>query len=327
MRILPNIGAEQPLSDTSRLSSLHPFTERAMATLFPGVDHYLVDGTPIEPFHTQCDYLPETILRVIEPTAVLAFLNTSDVVKSANVERKELVGSRDAMTFHRRDWLFNYQLAQDTPWLGAAACFDFTLLSREEVIARARNVISQKPRLQENRTWKPFFSASGSGRCAGQGLDLGRDEENFILNTLHSGLILEPWVNRLKDLSTQLWLSDNEIHWLSSTVQKVSPAGRYLGLSATWTGTQCPVARNDVSLEATHLALAKEVWAQGYRGPLGIDGFDYRESCGSIEHRICEINARFTMGHLLIGIECTPSHQAHSPNEVVKLELKTHNSG
>ena len=233
---------------------------------------------------------------------LFAFINTNDVVELARREGRPLIGSANAMSFHSRDWLFEYQSAQNDPWLDVAFAYDFDTYTRDEIIELASTRVSQHPSLQQNRTWKPFLSASASGRCAGQGTELGQDEIQFIKNSQNTGLCLEPWVKRIRDYSSQFWLTESEIYWLSSTYQLVTPAGRYRGLETTRQLNRTPNFQPDDPIFNRHRALALELKRAGYSGPLGIDGFDY-ERQNKKEHRAaCEINARLTMAHLLLGM-------------------------
>ena len=322
MLIFPNVGAEQNLSDTSRLEALYPFVENAMGSLFPSLTHQLrTDGShPAHQLHRH--YLPQHIRTEIAPNSVFAFINTPEVIQFAEAESRPIVGSPRALTFHSRDWLFRLQAKENTPWVQSAACFDFTKIAREQVIKLAQDKVNETPALQQSRTWKPFLSASGSGRCAGSGTKLGDDEKQFVLNAKHTGLILEPWVLRGRDVSSQYWLSEQSVDWLSSTVQDLSPAGRYRGLSAVWTKVGHPVVRIGDEIEEAHHLLAQKVWEAGYRGPLGIDGFDYHDRDAAQVHRICEINARLTMGHLLIGLACSQSDGNEWAEPQSKLQLR-----
>ena len=322
MLIVPNVGAEQALADTSRLEALRPFVQSSMASLFPSMTHELQNGARLPKLEVKRQYLPTSLVDEIAPESLLAFMNTPDVVEYAATRNIPLVGSTQAMRFHSRDWLFRLQVAEETPWVTTAACFDFAQHTRTEVIALAQEKIHRTPALQRNRTWKPFLSANSSGRCAAIGTELGPDEKQFIINAEHTGLLLEPWATRTRDMSSQYWLSDRSVHWLSSTLQDVSPAGRYKGLTTTWTPASHPVVHIADDFEEAHHALARKVWDAGYRGPLGIDGFDYRDSDHAQIHRICEINARLTMGHLLIGLACSQGDELETSESQLKLQLQ-----
>ena len=164
---------------------------------------------------------------------------------------------------------FNYQSAQKDPWLDVAFAYDFDTHTRDDIIELASTRVSQHPSLQQNRTWKPFLSASASGRCAGQGAELGQDEIQFIKNSQSTGLCLEPWVKRTKDYSSQFWLTESEVYWLSSTYQLVTPAGRYRGLETTRQLNRTPIFQPDDPIFSRHRALALELKGAGYSGPAG----------------------------------------------------------
>ena len=305
MLLIPNLGAEQPLVNSDQLDTLRPFVLQAMQNL---VQNSKAQESRSQPQAlTGCDssYLPAELLAELPADGLFAFINTRDVVELARREGRPLIGSANALSFHSRDWLFNYQSAQKDPWLDVALAYEFDTYTRDDIIELASTRVSQHPSLQQNRTWKPFLSASASGRCAGQGAELGQDEIQFIKNSQSTGLCLEPWVKRTRDYSSQFWLTESEIYWLSSTYQIVTPAGRYRGLETTRQLNRTPNFQPDDPIFSLHRALALELKRAGYSGPLGIDGFDY-EGHNEKEHRAaCEINARLTMAHLLLGMAVT----------------------
>ena len=301
MVIIPNLGAEQPRTNSNHLDALRPFVERVMGILVPDQEHELWDGRKLGASKVIEAYLPPALREELACHAVFAFINTPEVLGEAAKRGLGLVGSPDAIRYHRRDWLFQKQASQNCTWNAQSCCFNFDVTSREEALSFANDQIRRTPALQINRTWKPFLSASGSGRCAGSGPELRADEEQFILKTPSIGLVLEPWVDRVSDFSSQYWLTNSKVYWLSSTSQKVSPAGRYLGLKTTWHGSRAPSCQTGGLFETSHHDLVQELWLDGYRGPLGIDGFTYHTRGREMRRDACEINARLTMAHLLIA--------------------------
>ena len=207
MLLIPNLGAEQPRVSSEQLDTLRPFVLQAMQNLVQSSKAQ--DSEKPTPTLAGYDnsYLPAELLAELPADGLFAFINTNDVVELARREGRPLIGSANAMSFHSRDWLFEYQSAQNDPWLDVAFAYDFDTYTRDEIIELASTRVSQHPSLQQNRTWKPFLSASASGRCAGQGTELGQDEIQFIKNSQNTGLCLEPWVKRTRDYSSQFWLT------------------------------------------------------------------------------------------------------------------------
>ena len=305
MLFIPNLGAEQPLANREHLDALRPFVIQAMGNL---VRNSWSEGSPSGsrvPGGYGHSYLPAELLNELPDDGLFAFINTDDVVELARREGRPLIGSAKAMSFHSRGWLYKHQSEQQDPWLDTAFAYDFDKYTRDDIIELASTRLRQHPSLRQNRTWKPFLSASASGRCAGQGVELGPDEIKFIKNSQNIGLCLEPWVQRTRDYSSQFWLTDTEVHWLSSTHQLVTPAGRYRGLETTCGTEQTPIFQVNDPIFSRHHALALELKREGYSGPLGIDGFDYHGHDGEERRAACEINARLTMAHLLLGKAAT----------------------
>ena len=305
MLFIPNLGAEQPLANREHLDALRPFVLRAMENLVRNSRYVDSLGESRVLGRYERSYLPAELLDKLPDDGLFAFINTNDVVELARKEGRPLIGSANAMSFHSRGWLYKYQSRQQDPWLDAAFAYDFDNYTRDDIIELASTRLRQHPSLQRNRTWKPFLSASASGRCAGQGTELGQDEIKFIKNSQSIGLCLEPWVRRTRDYSSQFWLTDTEVFWLSSTHQLVTPAGRYRGLETTCRTNHTPSFQLDDPIFSRHHALALELKREGYSGPLGIDGFDYRGYQGEERRAACEVNARLTMAHLLLGMAVT----------------------
>lgn len=327
MLIIPNLGAEQPLQNNAPVARLQPFAARAMASLFPKVEHNFgphgsVGERRIAPNQTQ-SYLPADIQELYEPNSVFAFLNTPEIVELARQRSTPLIGHPNALTFHRRDWLHLHLRDQEGFESSVEDCITLTFAgnSRESVITEAAQAIERTPSLQSNRTWKPYFSAGGSGRCAGQGPTLSSEELRFLRDTTHIGLCLEPWRQRTRDYSSQFWLTDNGVAYLSSTIQYTTPAGRYRGLSTIWNPNAEPQFEATTIPNAHHHIVAKQLFNLGYRGPLGFDGFEFRTNGVLLNRPICEMNARLTMAHLLIADQVSrfapgPTAERHVPLEV-----------
>ncbi len=329
MLIIPNLGAEQDLQRNAPTNALKPFARRAMAALFPLYAHQDEDGHSIKEFprsHRPLNYLPTDIQEFYEPDSLFAFLNTPEILERANCEHRPLVGHPEALSFHRRDWLHQQLKTQESfqRSIEDVVAFNLSENSRESVIAEAANIIQATTSLQADRTWKPYFSASASGRCAGRGPTLSPDELNFLRDTKHTGVCLEPWRRRARDYSTQFWLTDDGPVFLSSTLQHTTPAGRYRGLTTTWyPNEQAQFQVKDLD-NALHFELAGQLFQCGYRGPLGIDGFEFHTEDGIRNRSVCEINARLTMAHLLLAerINVGIPHDADLQIDALSLDLK-----
>lgn len=143
---------------------------------------------------------------------------------------------------------------------------------------------------------------------------------NFAEKHAKAGIILEPWVERVFDFSSQWVLSkEGEITLLGLTKCINTPRGVYLG---TETGTPAlvfgeflPQVMEHVDYCKTYL---KKVVAMGFFGPLGIDAMVYNKT---ILHPIVEINARMAMSAAIFLY-----HQLHGKNEVTRIYYCDDNS-
>lgn len=125
----------------------------------------------------------------------------------------------------------------------------------------------------------------------------GKGGEEIFLNK-HPILIGEPWVERTFDFSTQWKIETDSIVYLGATILKNKPNGAYLS-NLVW-GNKNPYQwALDRHLEIAKPIL-KKIKMMGFFGNLGIDAFVYL--CGGKEtlHPIGEINARKTMGYVLL---------------------------
>jgi uncharacterized ferritin-like protein (DUF455 family) len=110
------------------------------------------------------------------------------------------------------------------------------------------------------------------------------------------GVQVEPWVERILDLSRHGYITRNSDVLVDATrEQHIDSMGRYLGMSS---GPARVTTSDDARLEAEVRRTGEALLRAGYFGPFGIDGFSYRWPDGT--HALnarCEINARYTMGY------------------------------
>lgn len=136
------------------------------------------------------------------------------------------------------------------------------------------------------------FAGRGHFHVGSKGLD------SFLKQ--HPEVIGEPWVERTFDFSTQ-WNIDRGIEYLGSTVLINKNDGTYLANRA-----QSDFGKYNWAL-FSHLEIVKPVLQRieklGYFGNLGIDAFVYWENGKEKLHPIVEINARKTMGWVVLQEE------------------------
>jgi hypothetical protein len=149
---------------------------------------------------------------------------------------------------------------------------------------------------------KPRFGTSGRGRLAGRE---GRLDPEALRGNLprlreRGGCVVEPWLERVTDLSAQLWIpGPGDVRVLGTWVQVVTPLGVPLGHRGRLDreGRVTSGSAWDETLRAAALELGRAAAAQGYTGVCGVDAFSWRGADGVERLRaVVELNARFTAG-------------------------------
>lgn len=154
---------------------------------------------------------------------------------------------------------------------------------------------------------KPRLGGSGRGRVAGDahgGVD--RDAIRRALPRLarQGGAVLEPWLERERDHSTQLLVQeDGTLTLLASLELRVTASGVYRGHAGRLDHRRRVASGHpDEGLLEAACAVAAAAHAQGFRGPCGVDAFAFRGERGTELRPVVELNARFTTGTLVAGL-------------------------
>jgi len=163
--------------------------------------------------------------------------------------------------------------------------------------------------------------------------------DGWIRNTVRAqgGVLVEPWLDRLHDLSIQI-----EVR--ASGTTKLLGARQFL-TDARWQYAGTILGRNFRALlpEARRLIdaalpvwrdLARDVGAAlgdaGYRGPAGIDAMIWRTQTGALRLKpLGEVNPRWTMGRVALALENhvatgTPSAWVIAPSAAVDAAASAH---
>jgi hypothetical protein len=127
-----------------------------------------------------------------------------------------------------------------------------------------------------------------------------------------SCLIVEPWLKRIRDFSTQWLLDDQGINCLGATILLNSTRGSYQGSlydpKDPFLKKQYPAIEYHYSVVTPIL---KNIYDLGFRGNLGIDAFFYTLEEGYTLQPIVEINPRKTMGY--VAIKVAENNRIESP--------------
>ena len=158
-------------------------------------------------------------------------------------------------------------------------------------------------------TLKPRLGTSGRGRIDGraEALDAATLTAAFPRLARCGGAVLEPWLDRVGDLSAQVRVSEEEgIVMLGSLELLTGPSGGYRGHlgEVDSRGRIFSGLPQDEALREAAALVAMEARDAGFHGPAGLDALVYRETPNSepLLRPCVEWNARFTMGVVVIGL-------------------------
>ena len=301
MKVLPNLGAEEGLSP-SALPPTATEAVRAFLWLF---------GPDVEPIDAARPAWPAALgpppqvplFDWIEGEAC-AWLADDAAQRRLRATGAKLHLPDPAVVLRVNDKAFAQRAALHqgllpTPLLGHVEVFGPEAIEPE----RVRRCVEALP-AWVGRDWvlKPRHGTSGRGRVrrlqdvAGSAARLRQ----------RGGAVFEPWLRRIEDLSALLFLEpDGRIRWIGTTRQKLRGAGIYQG-SGGELGVDGKVRSGsawDDALRVAAILVAGEVSAAGYHGPLGIDAFVFEGPDGApLLRPVVEINARFTMGMVAVGL-------------------------
>jgi hypothetical protein len=187
-------------------------------------------------------------------------------------------------------------------------------------IARIREATRDWPDWIAGRgTLKPRMGTSGRGR-----VDFRADEitgpdsagaRQLARRLPHlascGGAVLEPWLERVTDLSASLWIeADGTVVIVGSLELLTTPSGGWRGHRGELDsrGRVFSGRPEDESLREAAAALAGGAAGEGYFGPAGLDALVFLEPDPADDRTprerlrpVVELNARYTMGIVTIG--------------------------
>ncbi len=198
-------------------------------------------------------------------------------------------------------------------WSAPKSVYGKLATSLDEVISLREVLVSSG---YENVVCKaPFGTAAGGNRCIMAGEQIGPVFGKWLEAVLkeQGHVVIEPWLDRAYDFSVQFDMRDERLKLRAFTRLINNSRGQFRGIitngfikDADQAVTRFLMKPSDgrphvYSWYEDLLAprLEKSLQELGYRGPLGIDVFVYRDKNG--EHRlksVVEINPRFTMGRV-----------------------------
>jgi hypothetical protein len=240
---------------------------------------------------------------------LVPWLSTAEAEALAAREGVSLGAAPASVVARVHDKAFALQVARERGLVSHELADTAFALAPEELEApdtvrcRIEAAVARWPAaLAEKFVLKPRFGTSGRGRLAGRA---GRLDPEALRGNLprlreRGGCVVEPWLERVTDLSAQLWIvGRGEVRLLGTFTQEVTPAGVPAGHRARVdpAGAVESGSRWDAELRASALALGAAAAEAGYTGPCGVDAFSHRAPDGGERFRAAvELNARFTAG-------------------------------
>jgi len=221
------------------------------------------------------------------------------------------------------DKAFAHRVAEATGWVpeplrgGIHVLEPAELIDPDRALARIARAVAEGPVFAGGRfTLKPRWGTSARGRVAGalagDGTLVGQGGEDAAalrgaLGRLaeRGGAILEPWLERRGDFSTQLHVGEDGVTTLLGTLEQVTAvSGSVAGHRGTVDshGRVTSGSRHDETLREAALALTLAAREEGYAGPCGVDAFEFEAPPGGPWLRAAsELNARFTLGTVALA--------------------------
>lgn len=143
---------------------------------------------------------------------------------------------------------------------------------------------------------KEEFSYSGRGMLIVKSEAELANAEKFCARVFQKGeaVVLEPWLQRVRDFSSQWEIDETGPRLVGWTELFNTAHGSYLG-------TRIDPSFEEDPTEAE--AVAQAAYREGYRGPAGVDAFVYLEKGVEKVRHVVELNARRTLGRVLLDFQ------------------------
>jgi hypothetical protein len=302
----PNFGAEEGEPAALR-AQLAPLVQ-AWALLFEG--DVEADGATLER-PAWCASVGRPLPQLAAMAGLVPWLATEAARRNAEARGLRWTGPSPEAVTTVSDKGWAHRAALDAGMVPADLAEMITVLDAETLTAEAIAIALSRWPAQAQRSWtlKPRFGSSARGRARGSGAGL----DNLASRSLprlrrRGGILLEPWLDRIDDLSVQLFIdAAGEVEILGTLRQDLTTAGAYRGNAGVMDVSgrvNCGVGGNsEATLRDCALVIGTRAAAAGLRGPAGIDAFVYRGDSNQQVLRPCvEVNARTTTGFVALGV-------------------------
>jgi hypothetical protein len=241
-------------------------------------------------------------------SGLVAWLNTPRARATARARQLPLWGADPSIVDVVHDKAFCARVARDHGLLEPELRSAITILDAHETTVDELVACTRA-----NPDWmqasgliaKPRRGTSGRGR-----LDLRRGITERAAARLRrrGGVVVEPWLPRVADYSSQWWIDEaGRPRFLGATVATQNFAGLWQGARLWVDDDSVPTIPGVAGREVVDRSqlIVREAARAGYIGPCGVDVFSWRAADGGLRWRLCELNARMTGGlvAVLLGID------------------------
>jgi hypothetical protein len=165
--------------------------------------------------------------------------------------------------------------------------------------------------LHQKAVVKSPWSSSGRGLLLFPNVDTRKKNDELLSGMLNQqGFVtVEPWLDRVTDLSFQFLSQAGKISFMGSTFFETDRKGKYIRTFLT----DFPMLQAGISeflqehyrevADLLEQALSQSGYATLYEGWIGVDTMIYKSEGGELKfHPMVEINGRFTMGAIAMKI-------------------------
>jgi hypothetical protein len=312
--LIANLGAEED-AGSGRIPEAALVMARLWSLLFPAGVRFLDGPSDLRYWPAALGPAPDAAaFPWLAQQGAVAWLGTAEAERSARAATLALAGPPPDVVRRVHDKAFA-QRASRHAGLESKSLRDLVavldpaeLEDTETALLRLQERLDGWPDWTGGRfTLKPRLGSSGRGRVPGTE---GNADTPAVRNALsrlarRGGAVLEPWLERERDLSVQLHLAPGGGLTLIATLEQlVSPSGVYRGHRG-WIDYRGRIVsgsdHDDALLEAAS-EIARAAVAEGFHGPCGLDAFVFRGPRGLELRPVVEFNARFTTGTVLAGV-------------------------
>lgn len=145
---------------------------------------------------------------------------------------------------------------------------------------------------------KAPWTAAGRDRAHGEGTSVSGELRVYLgrLVERFGAVLFEPWLDRVLDLGVCARVDpDGRIAAQAPHTLLSDARGAFLGIDLA----KPPLTAADRDLLARTVdAAGRALAGLGYVGPFTVDAFVYRDGDVHVLHPLCELNARYTFGHV-----------------------------